>query len=191
MSSTSRKPSVVTSAVSAPLRSMIALVARVVPWMSSPTAAGSAPDRAITSSTPASTATSGASGVVSTLAVVRLVAVLQHDIGEGAADVHADAAGQLWSVHILLFQCHSSSGPEWSQPEFDSDGPRPSAEHDSIRCAAPALPNSLPHHMRLSVSSSNTLSTEIRSMSSRVVWARRIRSQGSPCSHARRAACTR
>ena len=61
----------VTSAVSAPLRSIIALVARVVPWMRSPTAPGSTPERASTSSTPVSTASSGASGVVSTLAVVR------------------------------------------------------------------------------------------------------------------------
>ena len=68
----SRKPSVTTSAVLAPLRSMMALVASVVPWMISPSSAGLMPDCFSTSSIPVSTPSSGARGVVSTFTLVSL-----------------------------------------------------------------------------------------------------------------------
>jgi hypothetical protein len=67
-----RKPSVTTSAVLAPLRSMMALVARVVPWMIRPRSAGFTPDSFRMSATPVSTPSSGARGVVSTFTLVRL-----------------------------------------------------------------------------------------------------------------------
>src|SRR5262245_20144987 len=58
-------------AVTAPLRSMMALVARVVPWMKRSISAGAMPISASSSSVPAITACSGAWGVVSTLRVQR------------------------------------------------------------------------------------------------------------------------
>src|SRR5215831_517575 len=66
----SRSPSVVTNAVRAPLRSMRALVARVVPWTKTETSDGGSPAAARTRRMPSSTPTSGAA-VVSTLAVSR------------------------------------------------------------------------------------------------------------------------
>ena len=68
----SRKPSVTTSAVLAPLRSMMALVASVVPWMIRPRSAGFTPDSCRMSATPVNTPSSGARGVVSTFTEVRL-----------------------------------------------------------------------------------------------------------------------
>ncbi len=66
----SRIPSVVTNAVRAPLRSMSALVASVVPWTKTETSDGGSPAAASTRRIPSSTPTSGAA-VVSTLAVSR------------------------------------------------------------------------------------------------------------------------
>ena len=63
----SRKPSVVTSAVFAPLRSMMALVASVVPCTISPTWPGSILPSFSARSMPSSTPSSGAALVVSTL----------------------------------------------------------------------------------------------------------------------------
>ena len=60
----SRNPSVVTKAVFAPLRSINALVARVVPWKTSVTAEAGTLACASTAVAPSSTARSGASGVV-------------------------------------------------------------------------------------------------------------------------------
>ena len=71
ISTTSRNPSVVKSAVLAPLRSISALVASVVPWMIKPTALGSTPAAAVTWRTAASTPSSGARGVVRIFAVKR------------------------------------------------------------------------------------------------------------------------
>ena len=67
----SRKPSVVTSAVRAPLRSISALVASVVPWITSATSAGATPQVSIAWARAWRTPSSGASGVVSTFAVIR------------------------------------------------------------------------------------------------------------------------
>ena len=67
----SRKPSVVTSAVRAPVRSISALVASVVPWMTSATSSGAAPQLSIACASPSRTPASGASGVVSTFALIR------------------------------------------------------------------------------------------------------------------------
>jgi hypothetical protein len=63
----SRKPWVVTSAVFAPLRSMMALVARVVPCTISPTWPGSILPSFSARSMPSSTPSSGADLVVRTL----------------------------------------------------------------------------------------------------------------------------
>ena len=71
---TSRKPSVVISAVRAPLRSMIALVASVVPWMIRPMSPAATPEVRMMVRTPSITPCSGAAGVVSTLMVVRVAA---------------------------------------------------------------------------------------------------------------------
>ncbi len=68
----SRKPSVTTSAVLAPLRSMMALVASVVPWMTKPSSAGLILVCLRISSMPVSTPSSGARDVVSTLTLVSL-----------------------------------------------------------------------------------------------------------------------
>src|SRR6476659_9822113 len=68
----SRKPSVTTSAVRAPLRSMIALVASVVPWMTMPRSPGLAPDSFRIWVMPVMTPSSGARDVVSTLTLLRL-----------------------------------------------------------------------------------------------------------------------
>src|SRR4051812_35279646 len=68
----SRKPSVTTRAVFAPLRSMIALVASVVPWMISPRSPGLAPDCFRISAMPVMTPSSGAREVVSTFTLERL-----------------------------------------------------------------------------------------------------------------------
>src|SRR5262245_34611929 len=68
----SRIPSVVTNAVRAPLRSMSALVARVVPWTKTETSDGGRPAVASTRRMPSSTPTSGAA-VVSTFTVSRPV----------------------------------------------------------------------------------------------------------------------
>src|SRR5215831_10277825 len=59
------------SAVTAPLRSMMALVASVVPWRKRSISAGAMPISPSNSSVPAITACSGACGVVSTLRVQR------------------------------------------------------------------------------------------------------------------------
>ena len=67
----SRKPSVQTSAVFAPLRSMMALVASVVPWMISDRSDGCRPASLRISATPVSTPSSGARVVVSTLTLRR------------------------------------------------------------------------------------------------------------------------
>ena len=67
ISTESRKPSVTTSAVRAPLRSISALVASVVPWMTRPISPGAAPARPSAVPMPSSTPRSGASCVVSTL----------------------------------------------------------------------------------------------------------------------------
>src|SRR4029450_9231893 len=66
ISSESRKPAVVTSAVRAPLRSIKALVASVVPWTTSPTVDGGHLACARMVRTPSITPRSGASGVVRT-----------------------------------------------------------------------------------------------------------------------------
>jgi hypothetical protein len=71
ISRTSRKPSVVSSAVLAPLRSISAFVASVVPWMTRSTCPGSTPAAAITLRTASSPPASGALGVVSVFAVKR------------------------------------------------------------------------------------------------------------------------
>ncbi len=68
---TSRKPSVAMRAVRAPLRSMMALVASVVPCTSTPMSAKARPAAASTARVPSMTAASGAFGVVSTLATKR------------------------------------------------------------------------------------------------------------------------
>ena len=67
----SRNPSVVTSAVRAPLRSISALVARVVPWITSATSSGATALDSIAWARAWRTPSSGASGVVSTFAVIR------------------------------------------------------------------------------------------------------------------------
>ena len=59
----------VSSAVRAPLRSMIALVASVVPWITTPTSPGASPASASTRATASITPRSGAAWVVSTLVV--------------------------------------------------------------------------------------------------------------------------
>jgi hypothetical protein len=69
----SRKPRVVTSAVRAPFRSIRALVKSVVPWRTCETAAGGVPAWASTASMPATTASSGASGVVRTFPTWKVV----------------------------------------------------------------------------------------------------------------------
>jgi hypothetical protein len=79
----SRNPSVVTSAVFAPLRSMIALVARVVPWMISGGQRRLAQHRA-------DRRQHAALGRVrrrQDLGAEPLAAPLERDIGEGAADI--------------------------------------------------------------------------------------------------------
>ena len=67
----SRNPSVVTSAVRAPLRSISALVASVVPWITSATSSGATALASIAWARAWRTPSSGASGVVSTFAVIR------------------------------------------------------------------------------------------------------------------------
>ena len=67
----SRKPLVVTSAVTAPRFSMMAFVASVVPCSLTPTSAGRICDFCSTSAMPCMTPSSGARGVVRTLAVQR------------------------------------------------------------------------------------------------------------------------
>ncbi len=67
----SRKPSVAISAVLAPLRSMMALVASVVPCTSTAMSANASPARFSAAAVPLSTASSGALWVVSTFAVIR------------------------------------------------------------------------------------------------------------------------
>src|SRR5215208_1335632 len=69
ISITSRKPSVATSAVLAPLRSMMAFVASVVPCTNTATSAKARPAWRRTIRVPATTASSGPRGVVSTLVV--------------------------------------------------------------------------------------------------------------------------
>src|SRR5262245_61133884 len=71
MSRVSRKPSVAISAVRAPLRSMIAFVAKVVPWMITSTAPSDSPASFSNPRTPVMTPSSGAAGVVSTFLVCR------------------------------------------------------------------------------------------------------------------------
>ena len=68
ISTRSRKPAVVSSAVRAPLRSISALVASVVPRIRRSTRGHARPAWPSSSSMPCSTAVSGASGVVSSLA---------------------------------------------------------------------------------------------------------------------------
>ena len=68
ISSTSRKPSVVTNRVSAPRRSITALVASVVPWMMRPISANPIPAALQAAATPSSTARAGSAPVVSSLA---------------------------------------------------------------------------------------------------------------------------
>ena len=79
------------SAVLAPLRSMIALVASVVPWMMIDSLAGVRPASSSTARITASTPSSGACGVVSNLALNRLSPDLERDIGEGAADIDPES----------------------------------------------------------------------------------------------------
>jgi hypothetical protein len=67
----SRKPSVAMRAVTAPLRSMMALVASVVPWRKRSISPEATPISESSSSVPAITASSGAWGVVSTFRVHR------------------------------------------------------------------------------------------------------------------------
>ena len=67
----SRNPRVVRNAVRAPLRSMRALVARVVPWTKTATSAGVIALSSSTVSSASKTPASGARGVVRTLAVRR------------------------------------------------------------------------------------------------------------------------
>ena len=86
----SRKPLVVTSAVLAPLRSMMALVASVVPCTIRPTWEGAMPADFSARSMPSSTPSSGAALVVSTLAREALIGRLQHHVGEGAADIDGE-----------------------------------------------------------------------------------------------------
>ena len=68
---TSRNPSVVSRAVLAPLRSITAFVASVVPWTTRPTCWGSMPACAVAELIAVSTPSSGALGVVSVFAVKR------------------------------------------------------------------------------------------------------------------------
>ena len=70
ISSASRCPAVVRSAVVAPLRSIRAFVASVVPWMISPISPGPAPARPSTSAMPLSTASPGCPWVVSSFVVI-------------------------------------------------------------------------------------------------------------------------
>ena len=67
----SRKPAVVMKAVLAPLRSISALVASVVPWMKTPMSCGFSPEAARTALMPSMTPSSGAWVVVSTLPLQR------------------------------------------------------------------------------------------------------------------------
>ena len=74
---------------------MIALVARVVPWIAKATSPAAMPALPSTFRTPSRTPRSGALGVVSTFAVQRrrVFAVfrpLQREVGEGAADVDGE-----------------------------------------------------------------------------------------------------
>ena len=71
ISITSRKPSVAMSAVRAPLRSMMALVASVVPCTNTPMSPNVRPASASALRAPSMTATSGSRGVVSSLATCR------------------------------------------------------------------------------------------------------------------------
>ncbi len=71
ISITSRKPLVVISAVLAPRRSISALVASVVPWMISVTSDAARPAASQTFAMPSRIASSGRSGVVSTLTECR------------------------------------------------------------------------------------------------------------------------
>ena len=91
----SRIPSVVTNAVRAPLRSMSALVASVVPWTKTETSDGAQPGRGEHAPDAFEHARLRAPRVVSTLAVSRPARTLEHDVGEGAADV----GGQLAARH--------------------------------------------------------------------------------------------
>ncbi len=84
----SRKPSVVTSAVRAPLRSISALVASVVPWTTSADLRrpGTWP-RPGWSASPSITPRSGASGVGQDLDGWALSPRSRHDVGERSADI--------------------------------------------------------------------------------------------------------
>ena len=98
----------VSSAVRAPLRSITALVASVVPWMTMAMSAGAQRRRLPGSSrTPAITPCSGAAGVVRTLMVVRRAVVLERQVGEGAADIDGEA-GTLHQVLALLSYVRTS-----------------------------------------------------------------------------------
>ena len=94
ISSTSRKPLVVISPTRAPLCSRMALEATVVPWRISSIAAPARPVSTNSSLEPVD----DRAGVVADargdlLGVDRAVGAEQHDVGEGAADIDADAVG--------------------------------------------------------------------------------------------------
>ena len=96
----SRKPSVTISAVLAPLRSMMALVASVVPWMIRLRSPGSSPASFRICSTPASTPSSGARGVVSTFTLSRLSVPFQRQVGESAADIDGQSCFVFGFFHV-------------------------------------------------------------------------------------------
>src|SRR5215212_975008 len=72
MARASLKPSVVSSAILAPLRSIRAFVTSVVPWTIVPTCRASTPSRPSNSASPLSTPSDGSSGAVRTLPTARL-----------------------------------------------------------------------------------------------------------------------
>ena len=85
ISSTSRQPSVVTSAVCAPLRSVSALMTTVVPWTKCSTPVGSSPDLAIASMIPRAKPGGVDDALASPSSPVCLVEV--DEVGERPADV--------------------------------------------------------------------------------------------------------
>ena len=86
-------PSVVSSPTLAPVRSMTVLVTSVVPWTMLCTSAGVRPASRRMRAMPSRMAREGSSGVVSSLPVCTMsrTRIVQHEVGEGAADIDADA----------------------------------------------------------------------------------------------------
>src|SRR6266851_5693025 len=107
-SSTSRKPRVVSSPVSAPLNSRIVLVATVVPWTTSPTASGATPWAGSKSLTAWTTARPKSSGVDSSLRRVTLrwlsTSTISVNVPPTSAPTRAVVCLMLWTPLLTMWR---------------------------------------------------------------------------------------